>query len=191
MKGTVGMSNNVTHDASTNQSCSENKLKKLEPLIEATDGLSLSQVCSITDLEPSTIQNWVKRGFVSRPMNKKYRQRQLARIMLISALRDGMPIDRIGELMSRINGNANDESDDIVPEENLYDYYCKVVSTVDASAANVEDQIRTLLSYYVPPNEGAFERLSEALTVMLFAHTASEFKNLSDLHFRKITAVST
>ena len=38
------------------------------PLIQATDGLTLSQVCAITGLEASTVQNWVKRGFVARPI---------------------------------------------------------------------------------------------------------------------------
>ena len=36
------------------------------PMIEAADGLSLGQVCAITGLEYSTVQNWVKRGFVDR-----------------------------------------------------------------------------------------------------------------------------
>ena len=56
----------------------------LLPIIRAGDGLTLSQVCSITGLEPSTIQNWVKRGYVARPVKKKYRERQLARILMIS-----------------------------------------------------------------------------------------------------------
>ena len=44
--------------------------EKYRPLIEAADGLTLSQVCNLTGLEPSTIQNWVKRHFVSRPVAK-------------------------------------------------------------------------------------------------------------------------
>ncbi len=69
------------------------------PMIRATDGLTLRQVCSLTGLEPSTIQNWIKRGYVAHPVEKKYRERQLARILLISALRDCMKIDSIGALI--------------------------------------------------------------------------------------------
>ena len=72
------------------------------PLIRATDGLTLGQVCAITGLEPSTVQNWVKRGFVPHPVRKKYHERQLARILLISALRESMQIDRIGEITASI-----------------------------------------------------------------------------------------
>ena len=90
------------------------------PLIRATDGLTLGQVCAITGLEVSTIQNWVKRKFVPRPVEKKYHERQLARILLISALRDGMKIDAIGELMTMVNGDADDVSDDIISEALLH-----------------------------------------------------------------------
>ena len=102
------------------------------PLIQATDGLTLGQVCAITGLEPSTVQNWVKRGFVAHPVRKKYHERQLARILLISALRESMQIDRIGELMALVNGSADDTGDDIVSEEQLYDYLCEAIGQTDA-----------------------------------------------------------
>ena len=54
------------------------------PLIAAAGGFTLSQVKAITGLEGSTIQNWVKRGWVSNPKGKKYDERQLPRILLIS-----------------------------------------------------------------------------------------------------------
>ena len=44
----------------------------LVPMLNATGGLTLSQVCAITGLEGSTIQNWVKRGLVAKPVDKKY-----------------------------------------------------------------------------------------------------------------------
>ena len=35
-------------------------------------GIQLGQVSAITGLEPYTIQNWVKRGFLSPPVKKRY-----------------------------------------------------------------------------------------------------------------------
>lgn len=40
------------------------------PMITATDGLTLGQVSALTGLEYSTVQNWVKRGFVAHPVQK-------------------------------------------------------------------------------------------------------------------------
>ena len=42
-------------------------------------GLTLSQVSGIAGLEPYTVQNWVKRGFLAPPRNKRYTLRQLCR----------------------------------------------------------------------------------------------------------------
>ena len=37
----------------------------VSPILEATGGLTLSQLSKLTALEGSTIQNWIKRGWVS------------------------------------------------------------------------------------------------------------------------------
>ena len=159
------------------------------PLIRATDGLTLSQVCSITGLEASTIQNWVKRKFVPRPVEKKYHERQLARILLISALRDGMKIDAIGELMAMVNGDADDESDDIISEERLYDYLCRSIGEMGERPLTPEEistVVHQVTRDYEPPDGEAAQRLRSALTVMVFAYTAGQYKQEAEIHFRQM-----
>lgn len=156
------------------------------PLIRATDGLTLSQVCAITGLEPSAVQNWVKRGFVARPIQKKYRERQLARILLICALRDCMQIDRIGALMAMVNGSANDESDDIVPEDQLYDYLCACVGDPAddrRTPAEIPAVVASVLKTYRAPSPAAAQRLEQALTVMVYAYTAGQLKQEAERRF--------
>ena len=152
-------------------------------LIKATDGLTLSQVCSITGLEASTIQNWVKRGFVARPINKKYHGRHLARILLISALRDCMKIDSIGELMSMVNGSADDESDDIISEQQLYDYLMQIIGLAKSTAPKIEEipkLVENVISDYKSPNDSDRERLYDALNIMAYAYTASQYKKIAE-----------
>lgn len=163
----------------------------LRPLIRAADGLTLSQVCAITGLEGSTIQNWVKRGYVARPINKKYRERQLARIILISALRDSMQIDKIGLLMKMVNGSAEDESDDIIPEDRLYDYFCEIIMEYfekGPSLSEVQSHVKLTLKEYVSKSENDTKRLSDALTVMAYAYIASVYKNEADIKFSEMEA---
>ena len=138
------------------------------PLIEITGGLSLGQICSITGLQSSTIQNWVKRGYVQRPVNKKYSERHLARILLISALRDCMNIEQIGELMILINGDTEDDSDDIVSETRLYDIFCKTISNLDTQMftdLQIEEVIKKQLK-----NESHQDELMYALKIMVYAY---------------------
>lgn len=156
------------------------------PMIMAANGLSLSQVCSITGLEPSTVQNWIKRGFVAHPVQKKYFARQLARILLIGALRDGMNIDRIGELMRMVNGSADDESDDIISDERLYDYLCEVIRRMDYGSfvrSHAEAVIAEVTADYEGPDENAPNRLRQALLVMVYGFMSGKLKQESEQCF--------
>ena len=58
-------------------------------------GITLSQVTAITGLEAYTVQNWVKRGFLTSPVGKRYTLRQLCRMININMLRGAMPLEQI------------------------------------------------------------------------------------------------
>lgn len=159
------------------------------PMIEAADGLSLSQVCSITSLEYSTVQNWVKRGYVDHPVKKKYFERQFARILIISSLRDSMQIDRIAELLSMVNGSVFDESDDIIPEGKLYDYLCEVIRRLDNVGVSEDETLRVInevTADYVGPTADAHHRLVTALTVMVYAHVSGRLRREAEMYFAEL-----
>ena len=158
----------------TNISYNENDdaFSIIRPMIEITGGLSLSQVCKITGLQQSTIQNWVKRSFVPRPISKKYQERHMSRILLIAALRDCMNIEDIGELMSLINGDTDDESDDIISESTLFDYFCKALKNMDEMSLNEENIDRVIEDLLKSEDEGNHQRLQLALKVMVYAYIA-------------------
>ena len=83
-------------------------------------GMMLSQVAAVTGLEPYTVQNWVKRGFLTKPIGKKYTLRQLCRIININMLKDALPMEEICGLLSYVNGNLDDEGDDLIDDSQLY-----------------------------------------------------------------------
>lgn len=162
---------------------------RFRPMIELTDGLSLSQVCAITGLEPHAVQNWVKRGFVAHPVGKKYHARQLARILLICALRECMRIERVGELLAYINGNADDVGDDIISEEQLYDFLCEAVRQLDSdwiSAAEIPALLGRVTDTYNAPDEQARQRLTVALQVMVCAYMSGRLKREAEQHFQQL-----
>ena len=68
-------------------------------------GMVLSQVAGVTGLEPYTIQNWVKRGFLTNPVGKRYTLRQLCRILNINMLKSALPMEEICGLLQYINGD--------------------------------------------------------------------------------------
>lgn len=145
-------------------------------MIEIGDGISLSQVCNITKLEPHTIQNWVKRGYIPHPINKKYYTKHLARILLINALRECMYIEDIGSLMVYINGDVDDESDDIISEENLYKLFSNVIFEI-----NDLNCIEKIVDTKVKNN-----KLNNCMKVMAYAYYSSLMSKKSDEYLQKL-----
>ena len=80
-----------------------------------------------------------------------------------------MNIEDIGELMIMINGDTDDETDDIVSETELYRYLCEAIKGLENemfTEKRIEDRIRTILSQE-KQNAG---KLSLALKVMVYAY---------------------
>lgn len=159
-------------------------------MIEAAGGLSLSQVCALTGLEGSTIQNWVKRDWVSKPVGKKYGERQVARILIINALRDSLQLEQIAGLLQYVNGSAADQSDDIVAEGRLFNYFSSCIAALQVkdgvSREKVLETVRRVLSDYTGPHPQAKEQLVNALCVMVEAYLAASIRREAEWMLREL-----
>ena len=141
-------------------------------------GMVLSQVSSITGLEAYTIQNWVKRGFLAPPRNKRYDLEQVCRIITINMLKGALPLEKICSLMQYINGDLTDESDDIIDDAILYFMFVKLAARARHIGGNQgwEDAISEAMESYKEPKPGAKDRVNKVLRVMLMAYISSRFK---------------
>lgn len=128
--------------------------------IFAAGGITLCQVATLTGLEPSAIQNWVKRGFVSSPVHRQYTQNQLSRIMIINLLRETLQIEHIREMLSYLNGRLTDESDDIISDSELYHTYVDML----ARHGGFPRHRRQLWERSVRPSPTTWNRLPERLS---------------------------
>lgn len=138
-------------------------------------GITLSQVTGITGLEAYTVQNWVKRGFLTSPVGKRYTLRQLCRILNINMLRGAMPIERICRLLSHVNGQLDDEADDMIDDSQLYFMFVKLSARMK-ELHDYEAGAKLLDSYladYEEPVPGARTRVREVLKIMLTAYLAA------------------
>ena len=145
-------------------------------------GMVLSQVASITGLEPYTVQNWVKRGFLSPPKNKRYTLQQLCRILHINMLKEVMPLERICSLLRYINGKLDQEDDDIIDDAALYFLFVRLA----ARAKQLDDPVvwkqamEEALCNYQEPVPGARERIEKALRIMLIANVACKMAQTAE-----------
>ena len=141
-------------------------------------GLTLSQVASITGLEPYAIQNWVKRGFLAPPVGKRYTMEQLCRIININMLKGILPLEQICSLMSYINGNLADESDDLVDDTLLYFMFVQLAARARyiGGQDSWDDALAKVTSVYQEPVPGAKEKLEKVLKIMLTAWVGCRIK---------------
>ena len=145
-------------------------------------GLTLSQVASITGLEPYTIQNWVKRGFLPPPSGKRYDMEQVCRLLNMNILRGNMPLEQITHLMSYLNGSLADESDDLVDDTRLYFYFVKLASRARYIGGSEawDDALVEITADYHEPVPGARDKLIRVLKIMLTVWCANMLKNQAE-----------
>ena len=135
-------------------------------------GLALSQVTQVTGLEPYIIQNWVRRGFLAPPKQRKYTRRQLSRILMINALKSTLSIEQIGAL--------DDEGDDTIDDTELYGAFVLVAGSVQKHGLTSENEMNRLiadgLKDYKESIPGAKERIEQALRIMITAWRAAQLQ---------------
>lgn len=149
-------------------------------------GISLGQVTGITGLEAYTVQNWVKRGFLSPPRQKRYSLRQLCRILNIHALKGVLPMERICQMLGYINGQLDDESDDIIDDAVLYFMFVRLAARAKEVDQDREALLDRALTGYTEPFPGAGERVKTVLRIMLTAYLASRMQQEADCMLKNI-----
>ena len=144
--------------------------------IFAAGGITLCQVATLTGLEPSGIQNWVKRGFVSSPVRRQYSRNQFSRIALMNLFRETLQLDQIRSMLSYLNGRLTDESDDIISDSELYHRYTDLLARHGGQPPppeQVAEAVREAVTDFREPVPGATVRLMTTLKIITFAHLSA------------------
>ena len=153
-------------------------LEFLDKVFFITDKIMLAQIREITGIDGTTLQNWLKRGWVGTPNKKSYTIEHLARILIINMMRDTMQLSRIIFILQYVNGKS--EEDKIVKESVLYGYICKVLDRLsengEISCAGIDGIISDVLSDYEEPVSGAGRRLSVGIKVITITYYSALIK---------------
>ena len=153
----------------------------LSKIFYITDGVMLTQIREISGIDGSTLQNWVKRGWVANSKLKRYNIDQVAHILIINMLRNCIRLDRIAFIIRYINGKVDDRSDDIISPSRLYDYICRILDKImleggECSEETLKECIAAETADYEEKVSGAARRLQNALEIIIIAYYASILK---------------
>lgn len=145
-------------------------------------GLTLSQVAAVTGLETHTIQNWVKRGFLSPPRGKRYDMEQVCRIINLNLLKGSLPLEQCCSLMTYLNGDLADESDDLIDDATLYFMFVRLAARSRQVGGDQEwdDALQQITADYREPVPGAREKLIRVLKIMLTVWAANTLRSAAE-----------
>ena len=146
-------------------------------------GLMLSQVCNMTGLEPHTVQNWVKRRYVSSPKGRMYDVDQFSRLVIINMLKQSLQLDTIEKLLSYINGQLDNRADDMITDSALYHLFVALLLRLNGvSDVQMTRNTAELITVdYIEPTPGARTRLCKVLVIMAQSYFSSEIKKKAEL----------
>ena len=166
-------------------SCPVEEANQIEKRFDAMflgGDIVLSQVVGITGLESYAVQNWVKRGFLSPPQRKRYTVRQLCRIININMLKSVLPMERICSLLGYVNGELDDERDDIIDDSQLYFMFVRLAAGAGQinDPVSWEECISRELSCYKEPIPGAAQRVEKVLRIMLTAWASARLQKKAE-----------
>ena len=173
-----------------NISAAENCYLLISPLLTVTKGLTLSQVTELTGLETSTIQNWVKRGWVKNPEGKRYGEEQVMRIILINMMRGSMQLEQIAFLMAYINGSVEDRADDILPDKDLFNVLCNIIYICEQSSALDMEHLDKIIENQIDKtkiNDAiSVKKLKTALRAMVLAFLSTQIRDMAQKAFMQL-----
>ena len=162
--------------------CNADRIESLFSSMFLAGGLTLSQVAAVTGLETHTIQNWVKRGFLSPPRAKRYDMEQVCRIINMNMLKGTLQLDQVCGLMTYLNGRLADESDDLVDDTRLYFMFVRLASRAREVGGDKEweEALAEITADYVEPVPGAREKLIKVLRIMLTVWAANSLRSAAE-----------
>ena len=148
-----------------------------------TKGLMLAQVREITGLDTTTIQNWVNRGWVENPVDKRYSENHLAGIIIIYMLRDVMKMENILKLLDSLKDNGKM----IIGKDELYHYICEVLDRISFDEILDMGKLNLVMNEVLVSNQrkwkGDFTRLKNVLHIILVYYASAIIKHKADQYF--------
>jgi len=161
--------------------------EKALPYLEL-DSMMLAQVVEVAqrvsqnDINPTHVQNWVRRKYIPHPQKKKYNREQVANILLINDLRDILSLEEISKLLGYVNENLLDTSDDRINPTKLYGYYSEIFdrSQMDweKSLQELEEEVAETLAgeVMIAPDR---EKVATTLVMLNLLARANLYKQIA------------
>jgi hypothetical protein len=101
--------------------------------------VSLANLCELTSLTSSSLQNWIKRDvkdLIGAPeLGKKYSIEQVAMLLIVKDLKTVFDFEKIRQLLTVVFNTLSDRSDDFMSPLAFFEIYATVLDSLDESSS--------------------------------------------------------
>ncbi|WLR43107.1 DUF1836 domain-containing protein [Bacillus carboniphilus] len=125
--------------------------------LSTNDIVSLGNLCELTSLKSTSVQNWIKRDVKevigSPELGKKYSIEQAALLLVVRDLKATLDFEAIRHLLSFVFNTLSDRSDDLLSPLFFYEQYAlaldhlKDVKIIHFSEPSLEAKIDEIVNY--------------------------------------------
>lgn len=145
------------------------------------EGMQLRQVTQLLGVEPHTVQNWVKRGFVESPVRKLYNRERFIRLALLNYYKDVFSLEGILELLSMAGGQ----------DDQVYRAFCVLVARSPVDPIRSETRLNEMIDSVIDSGEfdltkTSKEQLNKLMTILYTAHLSIVMKKEAERLLKEI-----
>ncbi|PMC35272.1 hypothetical protein CJ195_19545 [Bacillus sp. UMB0899] len=112
------------------------KKSQLKYGLSTNEIVSLANLCELTSLKSTSIQNWIKRDvkeLIGQPeLGKKYSIDQAAMLLIVKDLKVIFDFERIRNILTELFNTLSDRSDDLISPISFYELYGSVLESLDS-----------------------------------------------------------
>ncbi|MDQ0223695.1 DUF1836 domain-containing protein [Metabacillus niabensis] len=167
--------------------------------LSSNDIVALANLCELTSLKSTSIQNWIKRDvkeLIGPPeLGKKYSIEQTAMLLIVKDLKNVFDFERIRKLLTVVFNTLSDRSDDLINPIAFYEMYADVIDSFHTIPTIPDQSLELTITNQVDSYSTQFSNLTgeqwkpirHVLVITVFAVLASHFQSraysFADLHF--------
>lgn len=157
--------------------------------LSSNDIVSLANLCELTSLKSTSIQNWIKRDvkeLIGAPeLGKKYSIEQTAMLLIVKDLKNIFDFERIRKFLTVVFNTLSDRSDDLINPIAFYEMYANVLDTFEALPtlpdqsleASILKIIDSFANEYSNLTRAQWDPIRHVLVITVYAVIASHFQS--------------
>lgn len=158
--------------------------------------VSLANLCELTSLKSTSIQNWIKRDIkelIGAPeLGKKYSIEQAALLLIVKDLKTVFDFEKIRKVLIEVFNTLSDRSDDLISPIMFYEMYGTVLEKLDTLPFNeqalenkIKKEIDLIPQKFSELTESQWKTIRSILVTTVLSVLASHLQTRAQVYLDK------